>query len=686
MNIKKNDKQNLICFLSGLVLGAAIFVLIFGFSTLDVTDDRFIQPGFVEADLTQHYTGFMLYRSSEWQFPLGVGANLTYPYGSPVSFSDSIPIFAIVAKALSPMLPETFQYFGWFSFFSFSLQGGFSALLLSLFIDRKSKTSFYTVVLSGAALFCLAPILVERTFRHTALSAMWIITLSLYLYFVSKRNGKFHKAFYAIAFFAITVHPYFLPLTYAVMFAYLVEDAVVFKKYKQNILTLLVCFGLTVASAIFIGYLSGGAPVSEGGYGWFSLNLNALYNPLSKGFDNWSRILPPLPQTNGNLDGFNYLGLGVIAANVILAVAFLFQKQKLNKIKQFAHRYFGMVFVVAVLLIFAFSNVLTFNGHQLFGLAIPFKTVYDLLSVFRASGRMAWVLYYLLFLVAVVGIYRLAKKFSWRHFNAANVFGAFAVVLLVLIQLFDISKPLIEKANYFTQFETGDITTKGFSDGKPVESENIDFDFWLEATKGRTAVVALDDKDPGKRVELGFCAAKNDTPVNIYFFGVVANSEQKQEQIESLTKTLQSGKLKDGILTVATDYDEFLQTVDGGSNEFELYMKDGFLFPLAQNDMILSIEDSGIVKVDQTSFFASDISGGGYESGVNANLSIIAVLATERNKQLLISQTPVAIENQQGESVAVVSAVVDGEYINLTVEQGADISGFKFPALNTVHY
>ncbi len=683
MNIKKNDKQKLICFLSGLVLGAAIFVLIFSFSTLDVTDDSFIQPGFVEADLTQHYTGFMLYRSSDWQFPLGVGENLTYPYGSPVSFSDSIPIFAIVAKALSPMLPETFQYFGWFSLLSFSLQGGFSALLLSLFIDKKNKASFYAVVLSGAALFCLAPILVERTFRHTALSAMWLITLSLYLYFVSKRNGKFHKAFYAIAFFAIMVHPYFVPLTYAVMFAYLVENSVACKKYKQNILSLLICLGLTVISAVSIGYLSGGAPVSEGGYGWFSLNLNALYNPVSKGFDNWSRVLPPLPQTNGNLDGFNYLGLGVIAANVILVVAFLFQKQKLNKIKQFASRYYGMIFVVVVLLIFAFSNVLTFNGTQLFGLAIPFKTVYDLLSVFRASGRMAWVLYYLLFLVAVVGIYRFAQKFSWRRYN---VFGAFAVVLLVLVQLFDISKPLIEKSDYFSQFETGDVTTKGFVDGKPVENENLDFDFWLEATKGRTAVVALDDKDPGKRVELGFCAAKNETPVNIYFFGVVANGEQKQEQIESLTKTLESGKLPNGILTVATDYDGFLQMVDGGSNEFDLYMKDGFLFPLAPNDPILSFEDSGLLKVDETSFFASDVEGGGYESGVNEGLSIIAVAATERNKQIFLNQTPVAVENEQGEQVKVVSVVLDGEYINIEIEQNVDILEFGFPSANKVCY
>ncbi len=683
MNIKKNDKQNLICFLSGLVLGAAIFVLIFGFSTLDVTDDSFIQPGFIEADLTQHYTGFMLYRSSDWQFPLGVGSNLTYPYGSPVSFSDSIPIFAIVAKALSPLLPETFQYFGWFSLLSFSLQGGFSALLLSIFIDKKNKSSFYAVVLFGAALFCFAPILVERTFRHTALSAMWLITLSLYLYFVSKRNGEFHKAFYAIAFFAITVHPYFVPLTYAVMFAYLVENSVSFKNYKQNILSLLICFGLTIISAVTIGYLSGGAPVSEGGYGWFSLNLNALYNPFSKGFDNWSRFLPPLPQTNGNLDGFNYLGLGVIVANVILAIVFLFQKQKVNKIKRFVSRYFGMIFVVFALLVFALSNVLTFNGNQLFGLAIPFKTVYDLLSVFRASGRMAWVLYYLLFLVAVVGIYRFAQKFSWQR---ANFFGTFAVVLLVLVQLFDISKPLIEKFNYFTQFETGAITTKGFVDGKPVESENLDFDFWLEATKGRTAVVALDDKDPGKRVELGFCAAKNETPVNIYFFGVVANGEQKQEQIESLTKTLESGKLPNGILTVATDYDGFLQMVDGGSNEFDLYMKDGFLFPLAPNDPILSFEDSGLLKVDETSFFASDVEGGGYESGVNEGLSIIAVAATERNKRIFLNQTPVTVENEQGEQANVVSVNLDGEYINVEIEQNADIFEFGFPAVNKVCY
>ncbi len=667
------------CFLPGLIIGAAIFVLIFGTATLDVTSDDFIKPGFIEADLTQHYTGFMLYRSSDWQFPLGVGQNLTYPYGSPVSFSDSIPLFAITAKLFSTVLPETFQYFGWFTLLSYSFQGGFAALLIALFIDKKQKTAFYITVFSGSALFCLAPILLERTFRHTALSAMFIITLSLYLYFVSKRQQKFNVWFFAVAFFAITIHPYFVPLTYAVMFAFVLENAVLNKRYINSILSLLICFLLTIVSAVSIGYLYGGTPVSEGGYGWFSMNLNAFFNPFSKGIEDWSLIIPPLAQTNGNLDGFNYLGIAVILANVIFLISFIFEKQKISKLKNFIKKYFGLILVNFILLVFAVSNVPTFYSKTLFGIAIPFKTINDFFSIFRASGRMAWVCYYLLFLVAVVACFRLSQKIRLKNISPQLV-GSLSVVALVVVQLVDISSPILQKSSYFNQFETGEITTKGFIDGKPVETQHIDFDFWLSATKQLDVVVAIDDNDPTKRVELAFCAAKNETPVNVYFFGVIANVEQRNEFIDGIKQKLKTGNVEENTLTLSTDFDMFLDEFENEHNNFDIYLKDGFMFPLSPNDDILNIKDSGIANITEQSFFASDVDGGGYVGGINVELSVVAVKNTDRNKQLLLFED-IKIIKSENNIANVVSVTEDGEYINIVVEKNDSLNEFAFPSV-----
>ena len=42
-------------FLGGALLGVLVFVLVFGVSTLDVTNDAFCRGGYIEKDIQQHY-------------------------------------------------------------------------------------------------------------------------------------------------------------------------------------------------------------------------------------------------------------------------------------------------------------------------------------------------------------------------------------------------------------------------------------------------------------------------------------------------------------------------------------------------------------------------------------------------------------------------------------------------------
>ena len=59
-------------FLGGALLGVLVFVLVFGVSTLDVTNDAFCRGGYIEKDIQQHYAGWLFYRSSAPGWPLGV--------------------------------------------------------------------------------------------------------------------------------------------------------------------------------------------------------------------------------------------------------------------------------------------------------------------------------------------------------------------------------------------------------------------------------------------------------------------------------------------------------------------------------------------------------------------------------------------------------------------------------------
>ena len=166
-----------IVYAAATLLGALCFFAVYGVRVLNpLYDDWLLGRG----DLTQHYLGWCFYRQGAWTFPLGLTDRLAYPDYSSVIFTDSIPLLAIVFKLLSPVLPETCQYFGWWGLGCFMLQGFFAAKLL----DRLRVGSLQ--VLAGSVLFILSPVVIEKMFRHTALGGHWIILAAIYLFVCHK--------------------------------------------------------------------------------------------------------------------------------------------------------------------------------------------------------------------------------------------------------------------------------------------------------------------------------------------------------------------------------------------------------------------------------------------------------------------------------------------------------------------
>ena len=124
MNVERERKSifdsDACMYLCVVSIGLICFCVIYGTKVLN--------PGYVDwilsgGDLTQHYLGWVAYRASDWHFPIGMVDTLAYPYQTSIIFTDSIPLFAVIFKALSPILPETFQYFGLWGVCCFVLQG-----------------------------------------------------------------------------------------------------------------------------------------------------------------------------------------------------------------------------------------------------------------------------------------------------------------------------------------------------------------------------------------------------------------------------------------------------------------------------------------------------------------------------------------------------------------------------------
>ena len=433
-NILSNIKEKIIKnkeYLLAILIGILVFYFIFGFKPLNVLEDSWIYNGYLEKYITQHYAGWLNFRASDWSFPLGVASNLS---NTAITFTDSLPMVSILFKLLSPILPETFQFFGLYILFCLIMQAIASFKLLKLFIEDK------ICIFIGVVLLTFSPILLERAFRHTALASHWLIMFSLYYYFYYKKN-KYQNVEWQIILLntlAIGIHPYFLPMTFGITLASCIDCYFNTKNLMKSISVFLISAFTTLLLGYLIGAIGYGVGFAAGGFGVFSMNLNSIINPYSLGIDTWSIFLKNRSQILGNYDGFNYLGLGVILAFVYIISYSVYQRKNIIfYVKQVVKRHKWLFIMCVGLFLFAISNVVTLNENIILEYKLPSK-VLELCSIFRASSRMFYPVFYLLFLIVIL--------FFVRRYLIKT--ARYALVLILLIQVIDMT-PMIKMKNEF---------------------------------------------------------------------------------------------------------------------------------------------------------------------------------------------------------------------------------------------
>lgn len=521
----KAKKQKTLLFGLGAVLGIIAFLLIYGVTPLDVTNDTFCRGGFLEKDIQQHYAGWLFYRQSALSFPLCITQSINTPQGISIAYTDSIPLVAALLRPLANWLGGTFQYFGWFTLVCFALQGGFGALLCSLFASSPLPS------LLGSLLFVSSPILYERAFRHSSLGAQWLVLAALYFYFTLRREGRYRsKALFLINILAIGIHPYFLPMTYAITLALLLEYGIQKRQWKGPALFLvsdLACsLGLGWVLGLFYGTATSGGQAL---YGYFSMNLNALWNPVGVNGTLYSHLLPAQNQINGNYDAFAYLGLGVLIA---LPIVFFLA---LPRTLQCLRRHWALGIVSLILTLFAISNVITANGATLATIPLPGQLI-QLCSVFRSGGRLFWPVYDLLVLAAFAGLCRLPKATCW-------------ITLLVAVQIWDVSPGLWQRHL--------DMVSANQTQAYPTALQS---NFW-QTVSGRydhiESVQGLQDD----ALHLALLAADNGMTTNDPFAARYdANALESERQV--ILQELADGQLREDTLYLFQDEGSFLQAVE----------------------------------------------------------------------------------------------------------------------------
>jgi hypothetical protein len=489
--IKVQIEKPYAVFILGAFLGFVFFTSLYG---LKIVNPLFVDWLMGGGDIKQHFIGWDFFRDEGWSFPVGAIEDLAYPFGISLTYTDSIPLVGIVLKLFSGILPENFQYIGLWGLLCLMLQGGIAALII------RRWTKNVVIILLCTLVFVLAPVLLARVFVHTALGSHWVLLLAILALVERSRINTAKRqiiVWSGIIALAVLIHPYLLPM---VALPFVISLILLHRRWIETLTKVIV--PMLVGAVLF--WAIGGLMVQEasvGGLGDYGLNLNSLYNPLG-----WSQFLKSIPNYSGSGETLNYLGLGVLG--LVLVAGYVFLKRLASpmrlvaKIKKLQIKHLLVTLSVVGLTIMAVSPSVQFGVHIIAQLPIPDR-IEQYWSVFRASARLFWVVYYLI----IVGLFAYIIK-TWGRKSQVSL--AMFLALVAAIQFTDVwfSDQTQRRQREFAQINAADYRYK----------PALNTDKWSNAVKDRKHLVYLDglsDKDFFKIVDV---AMKYELTMNTGYF------------------------------------------------------------------------------------------------------------------------------------------------------------------------
>ena len=395
--------------LTGALLGALVFLILYGVRVLDPTCVDWILNN-ASPDPAQHYLGWVFYRRSGWHLPyLGANYSAIYPYRTSILYTDSIPLLAVLGKLLGGVLPARFQYLGLWGLFCYAMQGGLAqALIARVGGVRPGNTAKNWASVLGAGVLVLFPALNIRMFAHTALAANWLVLLALWLWLCAEQSENRPTAAKLCLWWGILgllcagIHLYYLPMVGMVLVAACVQRALEKRGPAAVVLPVASFCGAALAELFVLGA--------------FAANFAGYSNGYLSGADLANLFVPGL---GASWEQEIYAGLGTTIA-VVLALAGLLVQHK--QAGAFFRRHKNVVIAALVLLVLdaiaAMGNTVTFAGRTLFTVPIP-QVLMDFWAMFSSCARLAWLAGMLLAVTACGLVLRF-----WQ--------GAAAAVLLAL--------------------------------------------------------------------------------------------------------------------------------------------------------------------------------------------------------------------------------------------------------------
>ena len=431
-------------------------IYLLGFKYLNPTNSSWLFWG----DLPLLQAGWNFFRIDEWRFPIFSNPNLGIYLNNNLIYSDAIPLFALFFKIFNFILPDNFQYFSLWFLFSLYLQG----LISFLIIFKLTKSLNYSLI--GSIFFIFSTIMINRITEFPAHFGQWIILLFFYIELLDKNKKLILQNL--VILLSLLINFYFTIFLLIIFFINQFYNLISIQKSLYSVIKhSVIVLTLVILFMYIFGYFQISPDDGLGwGYGYYNLNLNSLFNPLGETYTeiNWSNLISTKPIQNGEYEGFSYLGVSGLIFLILFFKHIFFENKKIILEPR------SVLLITIIFLFLSISNNITFGDTTVFNYPLN-KYLYGFASLFRASGRLIWPVYYLIFIIGIITVYILFPK--------KNIF---ILSILLAIQLFDLSSGLkhyyngnqykVESSSKYTDFNYWKKISKQFENLRLLKPKN----------------------------------------------------------------------------------------------------------------------------------------------------------------------------------------------------------------------
>lgn len=539
-------------------------------------------------DSATHYMGWEFFRhTSLMQWPLGLNPKLGLDISSSIAFTDSIPLAAFIFKPFNFFLPATFQYLGMWILVCFILQAYLAARLLSHFLTDQVQ------IVLGTVFIALSPALMYRLahdgYGHIALVSHFLILGALNLYFMEKLKSLWWALLFSST---ILIQAYFIPMVAAIWIAKLVQylrheggsRLIVVKHFAVVAVTAIATLVAGGYVALGSNLFTGSTEVTDSSFPyWFRWQPLSLIDIQTSFSGTWSHFLFDQQELRGDVEGFSFLGGGVILLTSLVTLVWVnrliaarFPNFQVSQIAVaigsvliisigwivMSTQDFSMaLFVLLAIFIIQFTieKVVGIHGeprirHRMLYLMIATLAAYSMTfrpgigrrtffeyplvplfkqftQTFHTHGRYIWPAYYLLVLVVIVATCRVFNK----------KLATFVLAGSLLLQVVDSASAVTTVRHRFTN--------------APQWVSPMQDPRWEEFARTHKNIIALPlliNDVEGRWMKIADFASRNKMGTNAVYFGRI-NMEEASQYAGRLHQGFLNGTLDASNIYIVTD-------------------------------------------------------------------------------------------------------------------------------------